>query len=240
MSRYISLILFLGLSWGQNPCEDPRYLDIKKKSLDEMSDREYEYFMMKEKECISYSSNPNTETGITLDDTVCISTTFGIIKIEMFPHVAPMHVENFLTHIKNGYYNGTIFHRVIPGFMIQGGDPNTKNNLDKFNKYGTGGRAAKYFGVGNQNSNATWNVPAEFSDMKHTRGVLSMARSNNPNSAGSQFYICVADAPHLDSQYSIFGKVIDGLNVVDEIVNLRRDKRDNPLERVEINIDVCK
>ena len=238
MCRYISLLLFIGLTWGQNPCEDPRYLDIKKKSLDEMSDREYEYFMMKEKECMSYSSNPITEGEIALTDTVCISTKFGDIKIELYPNVAPMHVENFLTHIKNGYYDGTIFHRVIPGFMIQGGDPNTKDKLDK-GKYGSGGRAAKYFGIGDKNSNSTWTVPAEFSDMQHTRGILSMARGNSPSSAGSQFYICVADAPHLNGQYSVFGKVIDGLNVVDETVNLRRDKRDNPLDRIEMNISIC-
>ena len=231
--------LNLAIAYGKKGWLEEALREAKKSCEINPTDECKEQITIFEKEFSEQKeNNPNIEGSINLDDTVCISTRFGIIKIELFPNLAPMHVENFLTHIKNGYYDGTIFHRIIPGFMIQGGDPNTKgdNNIS----FGTGGHAAKYFGIGNQNSNATWNVPAEFSDMKHKRGVLSMARANDPNSAGSQFYICVADAPHLDEKYSIFGKVIDGLNVVDEIVNLRRDKRDNPLERVEITIEVCR
>jgi len=151
-----------------------------------------------------------------------IHTKFGDMTIKFFPEVAPNHVNNFIKLTKEGFYNGTVFHRVIPGFMIQGGDPNSKNP-DK-STHGTGGPG--------------YNVKAEFNSKSHKRGILSMARSANPDSAGSQFFICVADAPHLDRQYTVFGEVINGIDVIDKIVSQPRDRRDNPNERIEMKVDV--
>ena len=163
-----------------------------------------------------------------------ISTKFGDIKLEFFDEIAPKHVESFKLHAQNGYYDGPIFHRVIPGFMIQGGDPLSKSE-DK-SRHGTGGNAAKYFGIGDENSESTWDLPAEFSATPHERGILSMARSQNPDSGGSQFFICVADARFLDNQYTVFGKVVSGMDVVDSIVNAPRDARDNPDDRIEMKV----
>ena len=163
-----------------------------------------------------------------------ISTKFGDIKLEFFDEIAPKHVESFKLHAQNGYYDGTIFHRVIPGFMIQGGDPLSKS--DDKTRHGTGGNAAKYFGIGDENSESTWDLPAEFSATPHERGILSMARSQNPDSGGSQFFICVADARFLDNQYTVFGKVVSGMDVVDSIVNAPRDARDNPDDRIEMKV----
>tara|TARA_B100000886_G_scaffold135294_1_gene91268 strand:+ start:452 stop:1063 length:612 start_codon:yes stop_codon:yes gene_type:complete len=163
-----------------------------------------------------------------------ISTKFGDIKLEFFDEIAPKHVESFKLHAQNGYYDGTVFHRVIPGFMIQGGDPLSKS--DDKTRHGTGGNAAKYFGIGDENSESTWDLPAEFSATPHERGILSMARSQNPDSGGSQFFICVADARFLDNQYTVFGKVVSGMDVVDSIVNAPRDARDNPDDRIEMKV----
>jgi peptidyl-prolyl cis-trans isomerase B (cyclophilin B) len=149
-----------------------------------------------------------------------IETKFGNIELKLFPEVAPNHVDNFLKLAREGFYDGTTFHRVIPGFMIQGGDPNTKS--DDRSNHGMGGPG--------------YTIDAEFNDRSHKRGTLSMARSANPNSAGSQFFICVADAPHLDRQYSVFGEVVSGLDVVDKIVSQPRDRNDNPDERVEMKL----
>ena len=151
-----------------------------------------------------------------------IETQYGNIELRFFPELAPKHVENFITLAKSGFYDGTLFHRVIPGFMIQGGDPNTKGT-DK-SKYGMGG-PGHY-------------VKAEFNNRPHKRGILSMARSQHPDSAGSQFFIVVKDAQFLDGQYTVFGEVIQGMDVADKIVSLERDGRDNPLERVEMTIRV--
>ena len=135
----------------------------------------------------------------------------GVMKGELYPEIAPKTVENFEKLVNAGFYDGLIFHRVIPGFMIQGGCPE-----------GTG-----MGGPG-------WQIEGEFSmngfknDLKHTRGVLSMARSMMPNSAGSQFFIMVADSPHLDGQYASFGKIIEGMEVADGIVKTKRDMRDKP------------
>ena len=136
--------------------------------------------------------------------------------------MAPGHVENFLKLAGEGFYDGTIFHRVIPDFMIQGGDPNTKS--EDRSEHGMGGPG--------------YTIDAEFSDRSHERGVLSMARSAHPNSAGSQFFICVKLSPFLDKQYTVFGKVVSGMEAVDQIVALERDSRDNPVERVEIKVKV--
>ncbi len=151
-----------------------------------------------------------------------IETKFGKIELRFFPDVAPNHVNNFIELAKKGFYDGTTFHRVIPGFMIQGGDPNSKDP-DK-SRHGMGGPG--------------YTLKAEFNNKPHKRGTLSMARAANPDSAGSQFFICVADSPFLDRQYTVFGEVISGMEVVDKIVNQPRDSRDNPSERIEIKVRV--
>lgn len=151
-----------------------------------------------------------------------IETNLGNIELRFFPDIAPKHVENFLTLAKSGFYDGTIFHRVIPGFMIQGGDPNTKGTNKSI--YGQGG--------------PDHSVKAEFSQRTHSRGILSMARSSSPDSAGSQFFIVVQDAKFLDGQYTVFGEVVSGMDVADKIVSQERDARDNPLQRVEMKVRV--
>lgn len=156
------------------------------------------------------------------DTRAVIETKFGNIELKFFPDVAPNHVNNFIELAKKGFYDGTTFHRVIPGFMIQGGDPNSKNP-DKAS-HGTGGPGHS--------------VKAEFNDKSHKRGILSMARSANPDSAGSQFFICVADALFLDKQYTVFGEVVSGMEVADKIVSQPRDPRDNPNERVEMKVKI--
>jgi len=174
-------------------------------------------------------SKPLKEVGI-------ISTQFGDMVVEFYERAAPKHVESFKLHAKSGYYNGTIFHRVIPGFMIQGGDLNTKGENKSI--YGQGGHAAKFYGIGKEDNPSTWDIPAEFNDIKHTLGILSMARTSDPNSAGSQFFICAGDASHLDAKYTVFGKVIEGLGIIDKIVNMPRDNRDNPINRVEMTVSL--
>jgi peptidyl-prolyl cis-trans isomerase B (cyclophilin B) len=156
------------------------------------------------------------------DTKAVIGTRLGNIELKFFPDVAPNHANNFIELARKGFYDGTTFHRVIPGFMIQGGDPNTKDH-DK-SKHGMGDPGYK--------------LKAEFNDKPHKRGILSMARSGHPDSAGSQFFICVADAPHLDRQYTVFGEVVSGLDVVDKIVGQTRDRRDNPDERIEMTVKV--
>ena len=163
-----------------------------------------------------------------------ISTKYGEIILELYDTLATKHVESFKLHAQNGYYDGTTFHRVIPGFMIQGGDPLTKS--EDRSGHGTGGNAAKYFGIGIESEDSTWDLPAEFSATPHARGILSMARSNNPDSGGSQFFICVADARFLDNQYTVFGKVVSGMDVVDAVVSAPRDARDNPDDRIEMKV----
>ncbi len=140
-----------------------------------------------------------------------IETKFGNITLKFFPDVAPQHVANFIDLAKKGFYNGTIFHRVVRNFMIQGGDPNGN---------GTGGPG--------------YTIKAEFNQKPHKRGTLSMARTNVPDSAGSQFFICVADVPFLNGQYSVFGEVVSGMEVVDKIVALQVPGTERPSERVEI------
>jgi peptidyl-prolyl cis-trans isomerase B (cyclophilin B) len=153
-----------------------------------------------------------------------IKTKFGDMEIVFFPDKAPNHVQNFVKLAKSGYYNGTIFHRVIPGFMIQGGDPNTKDPK-RPETYGMGGPSEK--------------LKAEFNDTPHRRGIVSMARTQDPNSAGSQFFIVVKDSNFLDGQYTVFGEVVKGMDVADKIVSLPRSPRnDLPNERVEITVSV--
>jgi peptidyl-prolyl cis-trans isomerase B (cyclophilin B) len=153
-----------------------------------------------------------------------IETKFGEIELELFNDKAPGHVKNFLDLARKGFYDGTTFHRVIPGFMIQGGDPNTKDKNAPRSQHGTG--------------DAGYKIKAEFNDTPHKRGVLSMARASDPNSAGCQFFICVSDALFLDRQYTAFGRVVRGLEAADKIVNAPRDSRDNPNERIDIKVRV--
>ena len=167
-----------------------------------------------------------------------ISTNFGDMVVEFYPDIAPMHVESFMALVNEEYFNGTTFHRVIPGFMIQGGDPNSRN--ENRATHGTGGRAGKFFGLGNEENPSTWLIPQEFSDTPHVKGILSMARTNDPNSASSQFFVCHDNANFLDNNYTVFGKVIDGLDIIDEIANVAKDQNDNPLERVEMSIRIAK
>lgn len=147
-----------------------------------------------------------------------IKTSKGEIHIRFFPDVAPNHVRNFIDLASQGFYNGTKFHRVIPGFMIQGGDPNTKTA--NVSSWGTGGSGK--------------NVDAEFSSVPHRRGIVSMARSNAPNSASSQFFIVVADSTFLDNNYTVFGQVTKGMEVADAIVGAPRGANDRPNDPVTI------
>lgn len=151
-----------------------------------------------------------------------IKTRHGDITVELLADKAPNHVKNFLDLARSGFYNGTIFHRVIPGFMIQGGCPNSKPGASGVP--GTGGPG--------------YHIDAEFNDTKHKRGILSMARSSSPNSAGCQFFVMVSDYPSLDGQYSAFGRVVSGLEVADKIVAESKDGRDMPHERVEMTVEV--
>jgi peptidyl-prolyl cis-trans isomerase B (cyclophilin B) len=152
-----------------------------------------------------------------------IKTKFGDMDIVFFPGKAPKHVDNFIALAKSGFYNGTVFHRVIPGFMIQCGDPNTKDP-NKPETYGQGGPSQR--------------LKAEFNEIPHRRGILSMARTSDPNSAGSQFFIVVKDSNFLDGQYTVFGEVVKGMEVADKIVNMPKNSRDLPTERVEMTIVV--
>ncbi len=142
---------------------------------------------------------------------------FGTMKAELYPEIAPNTVNNFLSLVKKGFYNGLIFHRIIRGFMLQGGDPE-----------GTGMGGPGYSIRGEFSHNGFQN------DLKHTPGVLSMARSMMPDSAGSQFFIMHQTSPHLDGEYAAFGKVTEGLELVDQIASVRTDFSDRPLEDVRI------
>ena len=147
-----------------------------------------------------------------------IETNFGKIKIKLLPEIAPETVRNFITLTKSNFYDGTLFHRVIPKFMIQGGDPNTKEP-DK-SVWGQGGPG--------------YNLKAEFNSRSHLRGIVSMARSTDPDSAGSQFFIVTSDSTFLDRQYTVFAEVVEGLEIADKIVNLPRDGNDCPLEEAKM------
>ncbi|NIP99357.1 MAG: peptidylprolyl isomerase [Nitrospinaceae bacterium] len=147
-----------------------------------------------------------------------LDTTLGTIEIEFYKDQAPGHVQNFKDLAQKGFYNGTTFHRVIPEFMIQGGDPNSKS--EDRSTHGFGGPG--------------FTIKAEFNNISHDRGIVSMARSQDPDSAGSQFFIVVRDAHFLDGQYTVFGKVRKGMDVADQIVNAPRDSNDNPKDRIEM------
>ena len=158
-----------------------------------------------------------------------IKTRFGEMEMKFFPDLAPKHVENFIKLAKTGFYNGTIFHRVIPGFMIQGGDPNTKNSLRK-ETFGQGGPK-------DEKGNPIL-LKAEFSDTPHKRGIVSMARASEPDTAGSQFFIVVEDSFFLDRKYTVFGEVTKGLGIADKIVSLPRNEQDLPNDRIEMTVTI--
>ena len=159
-----------------------------------------------------------TTTDASDNEVAVIETRLGDIELELQNDIAPGHVKNFKDLAGKGFYDGTTFHRVIPGFMIQGGDPNTKS--DDRSTHGMGGPG--------------YTIKAEFSSTPHTRGVLSMARSQDPDSAGSQFFVVVKDSSFLDNQYTVFGRVTKGMEVVDKIVSVPRYSKDNPDEKVEM------
>jgi peptidyl-prolyl cis-trans isomerase B (cyclophilin B) len=151
----------------------------------------------------------------------------GDIKIHLFPNVAPEHCRNFDSLVSIGFYNATAFHRVVPGFMMQGGCPNSKNKPK--NTWGMGDPSQR-------------KLKAEFSNLKHKRGTISAARTNDPNSATSQFFICFKDAPWLDGKYTIFGEVIDGWEVLDKVEKVKLEKQpyseevSSPVEKIEMTI----
>jgi peptidyl-prolyl cis-trans isomerase B (cyclophilin B) len=157
---------------------------------------------------------PNT------NEVAVVTTSAGVMVLEFYSDVAPNHVANFKKLARSGFYDGTAFHRVIPGFMIQGGDPNTKNEAAK-DSWGMGGPG--------------YTVNAEFNSKHHARGILSMARASDPNSAGSQFFICHADAGSLDGQYTVFGNLIKGFDVLDKIATTPTEAPDRPIKRVNID-----
>ena len=149
---------------------------------------------------------------------VTIKTDFGSVKFSLLPELAPETVRSFSKLAISGFYNGTLFHRVIPGFMIQGGDPNTKHPDQSM--WGQGGPG--------------YNLKAEFNSRSHLRGIVSMARAADPDSAGSQFFIVTSDSTFLDKQYTVFGEVTEGMEVADKIVNLPRDGNDCPKQEVKM------
>ena len=148
---------------------------------------------------------------------VNIETNHGNISFNLLPELAPETVRSFVKLATDGFYDGTLFHRVIPGFMIQGGDPNTKD-ASKKSQWGMGGPG--------------FNVKGEFSTRSHLRGIVSMARAQDPDSAGSQFFIVTSDSAFLDRQYTVFGQVKEGMDVADKIVNMDKDGNDCPLEKI--------
>jgi len=156
---------------------------------------------------------------MTQNEVAIIQTSEGTMVLEFWPEVAPGHVENFKRLARQGFYDGTCFHRVIAGFMIQGGDPLTKDQTREAH-WGTGGPG--------------YTIRAEFNDRPHVRGVLSMARSRDPDSAGSQFFICHGDARFLDRQYTAFGRLVQGDDVLERIATTPTSPNDRPLKRMHI------
>lgn len=167
---------------------------------------------------------PKFEAPKDGDKVAIITTKFGDIVIKFRPDKAPKHVDNFIKLSEEKFYDKTIFHRVIPGFMIQGGDPNTKGT--DTSTYGMGGPKSR--------------VKAEFNNLDHKRGVVSMARSQDPDSAGSQFFICTSDASFLNRKYSAFGEVLSGMDVADKIVKQPRNEQDRPDDRTEMTVKIVK
>jgi len=159
-------------------------------------------------------------TTTNVSEVAIITTSEGVMVLEFYPDLAPNHVANFKKLARQGFYDGQCFHRVIKGFMIQGGDPNTKDDARK-NAWGQGGPG--------------YTINAEFNAKHHARGILSMARTPDPNSAGSQFFICHGDCGQLDNQYTVFGNLIKGFDVLDKIANTPTEEADRPVKRVNID-----
>ena len=164
-------------------------------------------------------TNSAAAKPVAAKEVAVVKTSEGTMVLEFYPELAPGHVKNFKDLAKKGFYDGTCFHRVIKGFMIQGGDPNTKNESAK-ESWGTGGPG--------------YTIKAEFNAKHHARGILSMARSNDPNSAGSQFFICHGDAGFLDGNYTVFGNLIKGDDVLEKIGTAATEPPDRPVKRVTI------
>lgn len=172
----------------------------------------------------SKPKDAKTETSakdktVNTNEVAVIKTSEGEMVLEFWPDVAPGHVENFKKLARKGFYDGTCFHRVIKGFMIQGGDPLTKDEANK-GRWGTGGPG--------------YTIKAEFNNRPHVRGVLSMARASDPNSAGSQFFICHGDPRFLDGKYTAFGKLIKGDEVLEKIATTPTDANDRPIKRIHV------
>ncbi|HEY7110206.1 MAG TPA: peptidylprolyl isomerase [Nitrososphaeraceae archaeon] len=149
-----------------------------------------------------------------MESTCNITTKHGVIRIELMPQIAPNTVTNFGKLVRAGFYDQLLFHRIVPGFVVQGGDPNSKDRENRRN-WGTGGPG--------------WKINAEFNEIKHSRGIVSMARSHDPDSAGSQFFIVIKDSYFLDGQYTAFGRVIEGMDIVDKIASISTDDNDAPV-----------
>ena len=165
-------------------------------------------------------ASTNTAPAKAGNEVAVITTSAGVMVAEFYPDVAPNHVANFKKLAKSGFYDGQCFHRVIKGFMIQGGDPNTKDDSKK-DAWGMGGPG--------------YTINAEFNSKHHARGILSMARTSDPNSAGSQFFICHGDCGQLDGQYTVFGNLIKGFDVLDKIATTPTEGPDRPVTRVNID-----
>ena len=164
-------------------------------------------------------NTPAAAKPVAAKEVAIVKTSEGTMILEFYPDLAPGHVENFKKLAKKGFYDGTCFHRVMPGFMIQGGDPNTKNEAAK-ESWGMGGPG--------------YTIKAEFNAKHHARGILSMARTSDPDTAGSQFFICHADAGSLDNQYTVFGNLIKGFDVLDKIATTPTEPPNRPVKRVTI------
>ena len=176
--------------------------------------------------------------GKKTQEVAVIETSHGQMVIELFDKIAPKHVESFKTHAKNGNYDQTLFHRVIAGFVIQGGDPITKT--DDEGRYGTGGASALYYGLGDESKPETWTLPQEFNDKHHSKGTLSMARGGDPNSAGSQFFICTDEAAFLNRQYTVFGQLISGYDVLAKLNAVETGVNDRPVVPIKMKVTIEK
>ncbi len=166
---------------------------------------------------------PPEEIKKMAETSAVIETKFGSLTLRFFPDAAPNHVKNFIQLARKEFYDGTLFHRVIPGLMIQGGDPNSRNPDRSTHGFGGPGYSLK----------------AEFNERPHVRGTLSTARRpDDIDSAGSQFFICVASVPRLDGKYTVFGEVVSGMDVADKIVSQPRDQEDNPLDPIEMKVKI--
>ncbi len=201
MNRLLIILICFGLL-GLSSCKTPVPEGQKAETAKNITDADSKKLTTSDKgmETIDSKLKPPTKDEVGDPDEVAVlSTDKGEIVLEFYPDSAPLHVANFKKLAKVGFYDGTTFHRVITGFMIQGGDPNSKDD------------------------NPPYSVPAEFNDISHEPGIVSMARSSDPNSAGSQFFICLGSPKHLDGQYTVFGKAIKGMDVVEEIGKTRRE-----------------